>query len=1130
MNKKFSTLVAACLAAGALVLPADLFAQIQYGGNKAYETVSALSKAPTNNTNCYLVFQEDGIDYVAVVKGNELVAKPFINATVDDYVIYNSSAKTLSNKNGETLSVVGTTYDKWGTGLTQMKFIVSSDKVGIEFGANCFVQKDGLTFSPVFNQGSKDFAAKLVSKSTTNIAEIPNLNPVATSQEIDSRYIVLMSAGMVIADDEVGKGNAELINSVDQEAYWTVKVVKTGSADEEAVATFVNKKTGKTLTFEGANVVAKVTYNSATKKYSFVDPVNALVLYKQTDMTTPVSFDYAGGTLSTFAVGTTSDYANTLSAQELMSINGASFGVKIVTSDNKTLANDPFSGNLKTVNWVNGNYTTEKVAEDKSGNPLVMLQNAEGELIVVDTKDPYASASVSNSYKVTTLTPSELAHALADNDATVSGRYNYQFSFVASETFVPGKDQNITKVFVYDHSYSYFAELGSINREGTPTLVATPDGTPNNPIKITIGTFNTIDVAKLLGTAPKFFTVTGKNTKKYDRTYNKVLGISKDGYIGYVETKEAQLNHPETQFAITVDGNDLVFTNRENPGLYPYRYNIADMYYVGNSTNVFAINGDTIEIKSVETDAADGYLRLNADELRDQVYYVGSYSAIYEAPAYFVENHEGSHQIGMDVNKENATEWNVVPLMTRDYDALNHTLKVYPDTIEVESVLGYYKDGSYTTTAVQNNNPKLKITAYTLQNSGNSEYIGYNNNRYTLGYDESGKYGYTSPNRYFAIRVVGDKQYNLVEVKDLDLNSYKVVSYNSTDEAYYAHDRIGLNYDVKVYSGDGANKGILNQIDLYSQTENDIIVIEPRDAAMYKKLAMADTISIYRNDDAQDVLFEKGEFLGTATSTQFADANPALYVDTAYVNRGNNNRWEYLLAVDAKHWESKVECDIPGHPKHEADTTTGRFLVNLMDSAYVYADNFHNNKFINEEDGEYFAKLGFVEGYHTHDTLYLKRPNGTYNKIAMDRAKASHSIAKFAFRYIDNNEDAFVIETGCKDYRNESSEVKTGYLKWLNGTIVVVDNINKADIFNMNEDETRTPTANETIAAGSVVVAGTNGAVVVKGAEGKNVIVSTILGKVVANEIVSSDNATIAAPQGVVVVSVDGESFKVVVK
>ena len=79
-------------------------------------------------------------------------------------------------------------------------------------------------------------------------------------------------------------------------------------------------------------------------------------------------------------------------------------------------------------------------------------------------------------------------------------------------------------------------------------------------------------------------------------------------------------------------------------------------------------------------------------------------------------------------------------------------------------------------------------------------------------------------------------------------------------------------------------------------------------------------------------------------------------------------------------------------------------------------------------------------------------------------------------------------------------------------------------------EDDKIATENETISTSNVVVAGVNGAVVVKGAEGKNVIVSTILGKVVANEVVSSDNATIAAPAGVVVVSVDGESFKVVVK
>ena len=492
----------------------------------------------------------------------------------------------------------------------------------------------------------------------------------------------------------------------------------------------------------------------------------------------------------------------------------------------------------------------------------------------------------------------------------------------------------------------------------------------------------------------------------------------------------------------------------------------------------------------------------------------------------------------MDVNKDKATEWNLLPLMTRDYDALNHTMTVYPDTIEVESVLGYYKDGEYKyTNAADKNQVFLKVTAYTLQNSSNNEFIGYDDNRYNLGYRDD-KEGYTSPKRYFAIRVVGEDQYNLVEVKkDLEGGyTSNVVDYNSSDKAYYAKEDLSLNYDRKMYSGDGANKGILNNTALYTQTENDIVVIEPREAAMYCKLEMEDVVKIFRADvaDEAQVLYEKGEFLSIANAVQFPNINPALYVDTAYVDRGNNNRWEYLLAVGANHWVSNKECAIEDHPKHKADTTAGRFLVNLMDSAYIYSDNIHNNKFINEEDGEQFAKLGFVNGYHTHDTLFLERPDGTFAELPLDRTDYSHSIAKFAFRYVDNNEDAFYIETGCKDYwnmvYNDDDKVTRGYLKWLNGVVVVVNDIKKADIFNMVEDD-RTPTANDEIEATEVSVVATNGAVIVKGAEGKNVIITNVLGQQVTNTVVTSSEATIVAPAGVVVVAVEGEAaIKAIVK
>ena len=77
------------------------------------------------------------------------------------------------------------------------------------------------------------------------------------------------------------------------------------------------------------------------------------------------------------------------------------------------------------------------------------------------------------------------------------------------------------------------------------------------------------------------------------------------------------------------------------------------------------------------------------------------------------------------------------------------------------------------------------------------------------------------------------------------------------------------------------------------------------------------------------------------------------------------------------------------------------------------------------------------------------------------------------------------------------------------------------------------PTANESIAdaaEGVKVIAG-NGTVEVQGAAGKNVVITNVLGKVVASTVLTSDDATIAAPAGIVVVSVEGEeAVKAVVK
>ncbi|MCC8133114.1 MAG: DUF6383 domain-containing protein, partial [Tannerellaceae bacterium] len=74
-------------------------------------------------------------------------------------------------------------------------------------------------------------------------------------------------------------------------------------------------------------------------------------------------------------------------------------------------------------------------------------------------------------------------------------------------------------------------------------------------------------------------------------------------------------------------------------------------------------------------------------------------------------------------------------------------------------------------------------------------------------------------------------------------------------------------------------------------------------------------------------------------------------------------------------------------------------------------------------------------------------------------------------------------------------------------------------------------TDNEVIAETSVVVIAGQGSVTVKNAAGKKVSINNILGQTVANTVVTSDNATIAVPAGVVVVSVEGEAaVKAIVK
>ena len=149
------------------------------------------------------------------------------------------------------------------------------------------------------------------------------------------------------------------------------------------------------------------------------------------------------------------------------------------------------------------------------------------------------------------------------------------------------------------------------------------------------------------------------------------------------------------------------------------------------------------------------------------------------------------------------------------------------------------------------------------------------------------------------------------------------------------------------------------------------------------------------------------------------------------------------------------------------------------------------------------------------------------------------NIAKFAFRYVDREAGSFKIQTQVKNWKDgdltaadyDAPTANQGYLRWVNGTVVVTETFENGDVFNMEEGFAGNPTANEGVTASEVSVIATNGAVIIKGAEGKKVSISNVLGQTIANTVVTSSEATISAPAGVVVVAVEGEAaVKAIVK
>ena len=314
-------------------------------------------------------------------------------------------------------------------------------------------------------------------------------------------------------------------------------------------------------------------------------------------------------------------------------------------------------------------------------------------------------------------------------------------------------------------------------------------------------------------------------------------------------------------------------------------------------------------------------------------------------------------------------------------------------------------------------------------------------------------------------------------------------------------------------------------------------------------------------------------------------------IDTAWVNRGAGYiKPQYLISVahndfagtpgkscteDGPHVDKDGNITDAEHCVHATPAIPGferaKYLVSFQDSVDVYGQD---KPYADIKGG--YTRVGFVEGIRVADTLWILPAEFVAlanDKISFDALEAYNDSVKnlasksyliknrldgddhknytWSFRYVhpenagnvteEGVENQFLFESNNYDNKIIAPE-NAAWLKIQNGCVVLTDKSSTfshaatggdgALIFNVeNKVDDQLATDNEEIATSEVTVIALQGAVRVANAEGKKVVITNILGQTVTNTVITSSDATIAAPQGVVVVAVEGEeAVKAIVK
>ncbi|MEY8488689.1 DUF6383 domain-containing protein [uncultured Parabacteroides sp.] len=540
---------------------------------------------------------------------------------------------------------------------------------------------------------------------------------------------------------------------------------------------------------------------------------------------------------------------------------------------------------------------------------------------------------------------------------------------------------------------------------------------------------------------------------------------------------------PATQFAIDGRNGYYAVVNRENGGnafnngaakVYIYTTDKADEYKVQGEDDIYIIKKLT-----VADDEYLGYKHFTDDELANYTAKLKFNTAFGGDNLYVVATSTGKLTVA-DADAADAMEFSLRAAAT--------------DTVASGS-----KAGEKTYAAVEYGNKDLKRSAYHLYAvNDDSKVLTYNttsktfeirtlDNSASKKYDD--KVGYAkvdSISTPVLFRMNADEQYQLI-LADTAYHNPEGSKGDPSHLAYYKVDSLRMG-QINV-AGSGASL-ILTPFDAapmgYFTLElpDDAAFVDPIKATpSHNRIASArnTTLAISMNDKKQGVLKAETELKADA----FVESDFAMFIDTANMdNQKGEKPLFYIL------------------------TTRGLDAEAVADGQAMY---------MSSKDGssvEFIKAKQFGEAGRDSLLVYATKANEKDAKL-----KLADNYATFAFA-----------STSTKgEYKIQNVKNKK-YLAQTNG-ILNLAGISPYSGLAFTVNAAEAPTSNEAIATSEVAVIAGEGQVTIAGAQGKKVVISNILGQVVANTVLTSDNAVIAAPAGVVVVAVEGEeAVKAIVK